>query len=296
MKHDKKTIFANIALFFVALIWGGGFVAGKMSITGTTPFAVLVYRFGAAALLTFIIFFKRIIRCDFSTIKKGVCIGALQAVALGVQLSGLQYTTSAKQAFLCTAYVAMVPFISWILLRKRVTAREVVAGFTALLGIALISLQGSLNIGLGDGLSLIFALLFGIQIVLIGKFMDDKTDIFAFSFFQFLSAFILALSVCLIRGESLVIGGTEALIGVGYLILFNTVLAFIAQNIAQRYTTDTMASLLLSLESLFGFAFSILYYRETPDFKFFAGAFLCFIAILINSYKRKKTPDLSDIN
>ena len=56
MKHDKKAIFANIALFFVALIWSGGFVAGKMSITGTTPFAVLVYRFGVSALLTFIIF------------------------------------------------------------------------------------------------------------------------------------------------------------------------------------------------------------------------------------------------
>ena len=178
----------------------------------------------------------------------------------------------------------MVPFISWILLKKKVTAREIIAGFIALSGIALISLQGSFNISPGDGLSLIFAFLFGVQIVLIGKFMDDITDIFAFTFFQFLSAFMLALSVCIIREESLAITGTEAFIGVSYLILFNTIIAFIAQNVAQLYTTDTMASLLLSLESLFGFMFSIIYYHETPDLKIYAGAFLCFIAIMINSY------------
>ena len=217
--------------------------------------------------------------------KKGLGIGTLQAAALGIQLTGLQYTTSAKQAFLCTAYVAMVPFISWILWRKKIAVRELASGFIALMGIALISLQGSLRIGLGDSLSLGFALLFGIQIVLIGKFSDEKTDIFAFTFFQFLSAAFWALLICIVRGENLLIYGREAFAGVVYLILLNTVFAFIAQNIAQRYTTDTMASLILSLESLFGFLCSVIYYYETPGFKFFAGAILCFAAILINSCK-----------
>lgn len=285
MKTDRKNILANITLFIVAVIWGGGFVAGKMALSGTTPLVVIAYRFGFAALLTFLIFSKRIIHCDLSTVKKGLGIGTLQAAALGIQLTGLQYTTSAKQAFLCTAYVAMVPFISWILWRKKIAVRELASGFIALMGIALISLQGSLRIGLGDSLSLGFALLFGIQIVLIGKFSDEKTDIFAFTFFQFLSAAFWALLICIVRGENLLIYGREAFAGVVYLILLNTVFAFIAQNIAQRYTTDTMASLILSLESLFGFLCSVIYYYETPGFKFFAGAILCFAAILINSCK-----------
>ena len=117
------------------------------------------------------------------------------------------------------------------------------------------------------------------------KFSDEKTDIFAFTFFQFLSAAFWALLICIVRGENLLIYGREAFAGVVYLILLNTVFAFIAQNIAQRYTTDTMASLILSLESLFGFLCSVIYYYETPGFKFFAGAILCFAAILINSCK-----------
>ena len=288
MVQHKKTILADLTLLSVAIIWGGGFVAGKMAIGGTAPFAVLAYRFGFAALLTFLIFFKRIIHCDPDAAKRGICIGALQAAALGVQLTGLQYTTSAKQSFLCTAYVAMVPFISWLLLKKRIHVRELVSGFIALAGIALISLEGSLRMGLGDSLSLGFALLFGVQIVLIGKFAAEKADAFVLSFFQFLSAFVLSLLICLLRGENMVIHGREALAGVLYLILFNTVFAFIAQNAAQRYTTDTMASLILSLESLFGFMCSILYYHETPGSRFFAGALLCFSAILLNSCKGNK--------
>ena len=281
MKSNRKRLLANITLFIVAIIWGGGFVAGKAALSGSTPIAVIAYRFGFAALLTFFIFSKRIIHCDLSTAKKGLGVGTLQAAALGVQLTGLQYTTSAKQAFLCTAYVAMVPFISWILWREKIAVRELISGFIALIGIALISLQSSMRIGLGDSLSLGFALLFGIQIVLIGKFSDEKTDIFAFTFFQFLSAAFWALLICMVRGESLMIHGKEAFVGISYLILLNTVFAFIAQNIAQRYTTDAMTSLILSLESLFGFLCSVIYYHETPKFKFFAGAILCFAAIMI---------------
>ena len=284
----KKTILANVVLLFVAMIWGGGFVAGKMAVSGTTPFAVLAYRFGFSALLMFILFARRILHCNHATAKRGLGIGVLQAFAMGVQLAGLQYTTSAKQAFLCTAYVAMVPFISWILFRKKVEIRALLSGLTALMGIALISLNGTLSIGIGDGLSLGFAVLFGVQIVLIGKFADAQTDIFAFSFFQFLAAAGLALMVCILRGEDMAIHGSEALIGVFYLIVPNTIFAFVAQNIVQRYTTDTMASLILSLESLFGFLCSVIYYHETPSLRFFVGAALCFAAILMNLTKGKR--------
>lgn len=163
-----------------------------------------------------------------------------------------------------------------------------VSGLTALMGIALISLNGTLSIGIGDSLSLGFAVLFGVQIVLIGKFADAQTDIFAFSFFQFLAAAGLALMVCILRGEDMAIHGSEALIGVFYLIVPNTIFAFVAQNIVQRYTTDTMASLILSLESLFGFLCSVIYYHETPSLRFFVGAALCFAAILMNLTKGKR--------
>lgn len=282
----KKQMTANISLLLVAVIWGFGFVAGKMALTGMTPFAALTYRFGLAMLVCGLIFHKHIRNTPKSTMKKGCIIGTIQMLALSVQLIGLQYTTPAKQSFLCTAYVALVPFISWVVLKERPGIRSVLAGFLALSGIGLISLKGSLAIGLGDGLSLCFSLLFGLQIVLVGKLVGDDADSIQLSFFQFLAAASLAFIISLFRGESFRFGGMESFIGVLYLAIPTTLIAFLVQNTAQKYTSDTITSLLLSLESVFGFLFSVLYYHETVSPRFFAGSLLCFAAILLNSVKK----------
>lgn len=281
---DKKSAPACLALLMVSIIWGGGFVAGKMALTGLTPFAILAWRFGLAAILCGILFRGKILRTPGDTIRKGCIIGAVQMTALSIQLIGLQYTTSAKQSFLCTAYVAMVPFISWFILHKKPGTKAFLAGFFSLAGIGLISLNGPLSIGLGDSLSLGFALLFGIQIVLVGKYVGAETDSFQLSFFQFVSAGVLALLISLIRGDSLHCTGTEALAGVAYLVILNTVVAFLVQNMAQKYTSDTVASLILSLESVFGFLFSVLYYHDQPGIRLLTGSMLCFGAILLNSW------------
>ena len=287
MDIKKKERAANFLLLVVAIIWGGGFVAGKMALTGLSPAAILLYRFSMAALLCGICFFGRIRRTPKDTMVKGCLIGALQMAAQVVQLVGLQYTTAAKQSFLCTAYVALVPFLSWIVLRKRPQPKAFLAGFIALAGIGLISLRGSLNIGFGDGMSLGFAALFGLQIVLVGRFVGKDADSIQLSFFQFLTASVIAGAACVIRGDSLIPVGGESLAGILYLGILNTFVAMAGQNVGQKYTRDTTASLIISLESLFGFTFSVLYYHEKLEWRMLAGGALCFAAILINTAQGK---------
>ena len=283
----KKERAANFLLLLVAIIWGGGFVAGKMALTGLGTAAVLLYRFSMATLLCGMCFFGRISRTPRDTAIKGCMIGALQMAAQAVQLVGLQYTTAAKQSFLCTAYVVLVPFLSWMVLRKRPQPKAFLAGFIALAGIGLICLRGSLNIGFGDGMSLGFAALFGLQIVLVGIFVGKDADSIQLSFFQFLTASVIAGAACLVRGESLLPMGGESLAGILYLGILNTFVAMAGQNVGQKYTSDTTASLIISLESLFGFAFSVLYYHEQLEWRMLAGGALCFAAILINTTQGK---------
>lgn len=285
---DKKsTVAANAALFIVAIIWGGGFVAGKMALTGFEPFVILAYRFLVSALICGAIFYKKIKYTTKKTALRGLLIGSLQLLALSAQLVGLKYTTSAKQSFLCTAYVALVPFISWVIIKKRPSLKAFIAGFMALVGIGMISLSQSLTISFGDALSLGFALLFGIQIVLVGSFIGE-CDSIQFTFFQMLSAGVISAILGKINGQTFITYETEAMIGVGYLIVFNTLIAFIAQNIAQKYTSDTTASLLLSFESVFGFVFSILYYKNAITARLLMGCALCFSAVIISNIKLKK--------
>ena len=286
MKNKQTT--ANLILLLVAAIWGGGFIAGKMALTGLTPVAVIAYRYGMGALLCGVIFWKRIVRTPKDMIKKGVLIGIVQTIGQTIQLAGLQYTSSANQSFLCSAYVAFVPFISWIMIGKRPKIKSFVAGATALAGIGFISLKGSFVMGLGYSLSVLFAILFGIQIVLVGKLVDKESDVVGMTFFQMLTAAVAGFAVCIVQGGLTPDLESEAIIGVVYLGILNTLVAFTAQNYAQKYAKDTTAALIMSMESLFGFVFSVLYYKEVITVKFLLGSALCFAAVLINTVERGK--------
>jgi len=288
--RDIRPFVAGCALLLTAMLWGGGFVAGKMALAGAAPLPILAWRFCGAAVLCFVLFPKRILTADRQTIRRAVMIGGIQMLSLSLQLTGLQYTSSAKQSFLCTAYVAMVPFISWLLLGQKPGLRAFLAGVIALAGIGLISLNGLTGVNRGDALSLAFAVGFGVQIVLVGKYVARDTDSVALSFYQMLSCGTAALLLCLFTGAPLTLRGGEAFAGVAYLIVGNTLLAFTLQNAAQKYTRDTIAALLLSLESVFGFVFSVLYYRDTLSLRLLLGCGLCFAAILISTLGGNSTP------
>lgn len=279
----KKEMAANLLLFFVAIIWGGGFVAGKMALSTLSPMTALFFRFGLAMILCGLCFPKRIMKTSKKTALQGCIIGSIQMVAQAVQLIGLKYTSAAKQSFLCTAYVALVPFISWLVIRKRPKITAFVAGFLALTGIGFICLTESFSIGFGDGMSLGFAFIFGLQIVLIGRFVGEDADSIQLSFFQFFTAALLSGVIVLIKSDiSITISG-ESLIGIFYLGILNTFVAMVGQNLSQKYAKDTTAALIISLESVFGFLFSLLYYHEKPGLRLVTGGILCFAAVFINT-------------
>ena len=285
---EKK---ARFMLWTSALIWGGGFVAGKMALTGLSPWGVLFWRFGLAALLFLLPFHKAIMGQGRRVLAFGILSGVLLALSLAVQLLGLSYTTSARQSFLFTTYVAWTPFVSWILLRKRPERRSFVAGFLALSGIGLIAAKGEGDIRLGDWVTLVSSVLFTLQIVFVGKYMKKDMDIFAFSFIQFTSAALLSLVLLLFLGEPLLPSGRESLEGALFLGILNTAAAFTLQNGAQKYLPDVTVSLISSMESVFGFLFSCLYYGNPVTLRFLAGGALCFAAIVVNGMRNKKIED-----
>lgn len=274
---------AKLALLCAAILWGGGFVASKVTLSGWAPFPLLVLRFSAAAALFGILFHRRIAHAPAATIRKGCIIGGLFTVAFGVHMIGLQYTTSAKVSFLCTAYVVLVPFISWAVLKKRPGIRAVAAGVLAFTGIGIISLTETLTIGFGDMLSLIYNLPYGLALVLIGTFSDGETDTFQMTFYQFLTIAVCTFVICLLTGADFCCQEPTAIWGLAYLVTLNTIVAMLLQNTAQRYTKPSSAALMISMESVFGFFFSVLYFHEHITARLLLGSLFCFSAILLNN-------------
>lgn len=166
-ENRRRVLYADLSLLAVAVIWGGGFCGGEGFSVRFSPMAVVALRFCGAALLSALLFFRILRKSDGRVIRHGLLLGVIQFAAQGIQLLGLKYTTPGKQAFLIAGYVVLVPFLLWIIMRKRPAVSSFAAGVVALTGIALLSLNERLTMGAGEILTLISTGAFALQLILI---------------------------------------------------------------------------------------------------------------------------------
>lgn len=280
-----RMVAADATLLLIAFIWGGGFIASKEALATMPSFGVMAARFLSSALVMFVLFHRTILaHHSKKDIFFGVVIGVIQFIAFIFQLEGLSLTTVEKQSFLITSYVIFVPFLSWIATRQRIRKLDIVCAVLAVIGLGLLCLKPeNLTFQLGDILSVIAALFFGIQIVYVANFVKGANMI-SMSFFQLATIGILGLPFSGISG--ITSGDMNAFLGIAYLALFNTAFAFSAQNIAQQYTTDAHASLLISFESVFGFLLAVWFYGSVVTGQEIVGCVCMLAAVLLSNVKK----------
>ena len=287
MGDKKKAFWADLALLLAVVCWGGGFIAGDIAVDHFSTFFILTVRFLSAALVLFLFFGRSIRRCERQAIKYGIILGIFFFFAMPLQVIALIYTTPSKQAFLLAGYAAMVPFISWIVLKKRPKLNAFLAGILVLAGIGIITLNGSLSIELGDGLSLGFSLSYAIFVVITGIFAA-KCNPIHMSFFSYLTTGILSLVASLLMEEVPTAFPTAGVLALAYLATINTAVAYTLQNVAQKYTSDTHTAVFLSTESLFAFVFGVFLYGDPFTPRLLMGGLIVFSAVLLSEVKWKK--------
>ena len=277
----------KVLIVVATMIWGYSFVVMKDVVEVVPPAWLLGLRFVSAGIILCAILHKRLARSmSVKVLGMGAVLGVLDFSAFFAQTVGLQHTTPGINAFLTATYCVIVPFLWWILARRRPTVFNVGAAVLAVAGIWLVSVSSSgegLSLGLGEGLTLLCALFFAIHIVCVSKF-SRFADVLVLTAVQFVTE-----GLC-----GLVLGaGTEAfpaaaladpaiLAQFAFLVLFASIVAFGIQNVALAYVPPAQASLLLSLESVFGVVFSILLYGETMTLRLVVGFALIFVAIVVS--------------
>lgn len=281
-----KKIVGPLMLFSASIIWGSSFVVMKNTVDFFTPGTLLFVRFTLASLFLTIMFFKQIKIYPKNKIFGGIITGFCVFIAYYVQTIGLSYTTPGKNAFLTAIYCAIVPFLIWIFYKKRPDFYHFIAAFMCIAGIGLISLDDTLTINIGDLLTICGGFLYAIHILLIKKY-SLEVDGGAFSAIQFYGAAILALIVSLIFEDLTIITMIKPKIffQIFYLAFFATSLCMVFQTKGQQTTSECNASLILSLESVFGVLFSVIFYGEVLTLKIFIGFVLIFIAIVTSETK-----------
>lgn len=291
MNDTLKRILPKFALFSAALIWGSSFFIVKNTVDIFPTNFLLAIRFTIGCFLLCVLFPKKLTQLNRTCLWQGIVLGLLIFAAYCIQTIGLTDTTPGKNAFLTAAYCILVPFLYWITDKRRPDLYNFSAAFLCLAGIGLVSFDGSFSMRFGDAMTLISALFFAAHIVAGARF-GGKSDPILLTILQFGTA-----AVC-----SWVLGFTtetfpkeiplNAALGLLYLAVFATTIALLLQNIGLKYADPTSGAILLSLESVFGVLFSMLFYKERLTLRLGAGFLLIFIAVILSetklSFLRKK--------
>ena len=278
---NKTELAARGALLLAAIIWGGTFVVLKSAIDAIPFCEVLAIRFSTAFILLSVIFNKKLKQINKEYIWQGAIIGLCLFLAYYTQTIGLKNTTPGKNAFLTAFYCVMVPFLFWLVRGRKPQAHNIIATVIAVCGIGLVSLDGNLTIGFGDGMTLVGGFFYAAHIVAVSSFTDEKDPVLITIIqFLFCAIFFWSLSLCT---EEITFAFSASQLGeLGFLAVCGTGMALLLQNVGQKHTNPSAASILLSLESVFGVAFSLILGAEVLSLRVGFGFLLIFIAVLIS--------------
>lgn len=282
-------LLAAVGLIATTIIWGSAFVVMKNSVDIISPTYLLALRFTIAAIALILVFWRHVMKITKSDLICGGLLGVFLFVSYFFQTYGLKYTTASKNAFITTLYVILVPFLHWFFNRKRPTRKNIVAAVIAVIGLALLSLEGDLSINLGDLLTLICGVFYAVHIVFIDRYTTDHNPI-TMTVIQMAVAAMLSwiIAPALEGGLDLRVIDRGMVVSLLYLGIFSTMIGFLLQNVGQKYLTPNTSSILLSFESVFGLIFSVIFLDDPLTLKLIAGCVLMFAAVILSEYKRKE--------
>lgn len=288
MNKKIVSLLSSCGLILTALIWGFAFVVVKDSLDFVPPVYMVALRYTIAAVILGVILFAigKLKILNKSYWVHGIITGLMLGSAYIVQTIGCNYTTAGKNAFLTTVYVILIPLIMWPMYKKRPGWIVFLSAFIALVGIGMLTLTNdgsSLSVNIGDILTLICGLLFALQIIFTSKYSQDENPV-VLSWIQFVTSAVLAW-ICspFIDGafEFAVLKSSKVLLSIFYLGIFSSLIAFLLQNVCLKYVVPSLASLFLSLESVFGILSSVIFLHERLTVVMIAGCVLIFAAITI---------------
>lgn len=216
----------------------------------------------------------------------GILCGASLWIASLAQQTGIAYTTASKASFITALYVVMVPVLS-ILIKKRPPLHIWLCVLISLVGMYLLCMSSErFYLELGDSYVLASALLFAVEIMVVYHF-SPLVDGVRLSRLQFLVVAILSTIAMFATEEPTLEAVRLALPAILYAGIFSSGVAYTLQILGQESVNPTLASLIMSLESVFGALSGWLVLHETMTGRELLGCVLMFASILLAQVERK---------
>ncbi len=301
----RQQAVSYILLIIGAFIWGSAFIFQKKGMDYIDPFAFNGIRnlIGSAVLLPFIFISDK--RKDSETLKKekasrklllkaGVICGVFLAAASAAQQFALKYTSTGKVGFITTLYIIFVPIVG-VFIGKRFRPILWISAALAIVGLYVLCIKKGegFSLSLGDWLALLCAFLFAFQILSLDKFTPLVNPV-KLACVEFFVCGVICCALMFIFEKPTLSSILAAYIPLLYAGLLSTGVAYTFQAVAQKHANPVMASLIMSLESVFcvltGWALlhEVLTPRET------VGCVIIFIGVIIAQLPERKKKEITE--
>lgn len=296
----------SFLLFLTATIWGSGFVAQSVGMDHVTPFTYTFFRtFLGAIVLLPVIFFLRARQAKLQVKAKAngtessilshpqgtrkdmilgsICCGLCLVGGESFQQFGLVTADVSKAGFITSMYIIFVPIFG-LVLGKKLNVGIVIGVVLSVIGLYLLCIKAGTDFTIerGDLLIFICAIVFAFHILTIDYFVR-KCDGVLLSCGQFFAASLIAFILMLIFDYD--VFSWDKVFAAGLAILWSGIMsngvAYTLQVVGQRGMNPTIATLILSLESVMAVVFGALLLHERLSLREGVGCLLILVAVII---------------
>ncbi len=300
-KNRKSNLYGSALLCLAAIIWGSSFVAQTTGAEHVGPFTFIAMRslLGSVTLLPVIFAmdtfkksrqkenYKKMIKSDY----KALCIGGTACGVVLFAASSLQQfgidrgTPPGNAAFITALYILLVPIFS-VFLGKKIRPIIWVCVGVSIGALYLLCVKENSTVQFSDIYVLACAVCFAIHIIIIDK-VSPNLDGVRLSSFQFFCAGLIALVFMLLTEEVTFDSLVKAFPSIAYSGIMSSAVAYTLQILGQQKTEPTIATMIMSLESVFGVLTAMVVLSQIPTLRETAGCILMFGAIIVAQLPEK---------
>lgn len=290
----SKTV-ANILFVLATIGWGSSYLFTKFAINELEPFTLIAMRFGIAFFIAFIIFYNKLIKVSFNTLKASAILGVLLCIMFTMFSYVLKMVNPSTAGFLLATTVIFVPLITMCFSKKLPQRQIVVGAIVTLIGLCIFMFNGSMSIDSGAILSIATAIVFAFHLV-INNLFTKKHDALQLGVFQLGFACIFSVVLMLFFEPLHVPQSKLGWISIFVLAVICSAFGFVVQSVAQKYTSAEETGFILALEPIFSALFAYIVLGEMLSGREWIGAFIIFLGVLVASYQLKSSKSINPLS
>lgn len=289
-----------LQLMLASLVWGIAFVAQSSASAYIRPFSYNALRcfLGGLTLLPLVLLRQKTNPSQMEApsgkahttakpylwLTGGICCGVCLTFGSVLQQIGISQTTVGKAGFITALYIIFVPIAGVLFLHQKMTPPIVASAILGLIGMFLLCIKEDFSIGRGDFFVLLCSFAFTAHILVIDHF-SESVDGVLLSCVQFFVVSLLCLPVMLLFERPTLSQIRAARLPIVYAGVMSCGVGYTLQIVGQKGVNPTIASLILSLESVFSALAGWVILGQKLSFREICGCIILFAAILLATAK-----------